>query len=87
MPSTLEQLMEAWRAESAQKIRKTLLNQSPRKHRKWREIAGNEALRRAPALTEQVVYLGMPQAARTLIVCSEMAHAARMDRLFAEHAE
>ncbi|WP_264766268.1 hypothetical protein [Marinobacter salsuginis] len=42
MPRTLEQLSEAWRKEVSQKIRSRLLNQSPRKNRKYREAAGNE---------------------------------------------
>ncbi len=87
MPSTLEQLARAWREEASQKIRKTLLNQSPRSNRKWREMAGNEPLRHLPALTERAVHAGMPQAGRMLVRCNEKAHAARMDRLFIEYAE
>lgn len=53
----------------------------------WREMVGNEPLRRLPVLTERAVYVGMPQAGRVLIRCNENAYATRMDRLFGEHAD
>lgn len=87
MPSTLEKLTRAWREEASQKIRKTLLNQSPRSNRKWREMAGNEPLRHLPALTERAVHAGMPRTGRVLIRCNETAHAARMDRIFSKLAD
>lgn len=86
MPSTIEQLKQAWQQEAAQRIRRTLLNQSPRTKRKWREMAGNEPLRQLSVLKEQSVYCTMPRTARKLSLVSEAAHAARMDRLLAEHA-
>lgn len=87
MPSTLEQLTRAWREEASHKIRKTLLNQSPRRYRNWREVVGNEPLRHLPGLTERSVHMGMPRVGRMLVRCNEKALAARMDRLFCELAD
>ncbi|MGX1201010.1 hypothetical protein [Marinobacter sp. MBR-105] len=87
MPSTIEQLKRAWRQEAAQRIKLTLLNQSPRKKRKWREMAGNEPLCHLSALTEHVVFCDMPRTAKKLTFCNEKAFADRMDRLFAERAD
>ncbi|KXS55236.1 MAG: hypothetical protein AWU57_335 [Marinobacter sp. T13-3] len=87
MPSTLNQLTEAWREEAAAGIRRTLLNQSPRKDRKWKEIVGNEPMRYLPIMTQEAVYRGMPTPARRLLVCQSNAQTRRLDELLLAHAQ